>query len=148
MTPLPTTLPAHPSAAPRRQPSLVLQLLGQGWAFPVAPDPDGLLPLSAGPDKVAQSIRIILETEPGERVMRPDFGCGLRRYLMAPNSVATRSLIQRDVQRALSVWEPRIELTAVQVDPGDDPAMVLIRIAYVHARDRRPASLVYPFYLE
>jgi phage baseplate assembly protein W len=67
---------------------------------------------------------------------------------MKPNTSATRALIQHDVQTALSLFEPRIELQAVQVDPGDDPALVLIQIAYVHKADRRADSLIYPFYLQ
>ena len=128
--------------------STMVEMLGRGWGFPVRPTDRGHMPLVAGPDKVAQSIRIILDTEPRERIMRPDFGCGLRRYLMQPNAVATRALIQRDVERALRTWEPRIDLVSVDVDPGDDPSLVLIRIAYVHVRDGRPGNLVYPFYLE
>jgi phage baseplate assembly protein W len=122
--------------------------LGAGWQFPVLPDEIGALAYASGPDKVLQSIRIILDTEPGERVMRPAFGCGLRRYLMKPNSAATRALIKHDVERALGAFEPRINLTDVRVDSGDDPAMVLIRIAYVHVRDNRPGNFVFPFYLE
>ena len=80
--------------------------------------------------------------------MRPTFGCGLRRYLMKPNTSATRALIQHDVQLALSISEPRIELQEVRVEPGDDPALVLIQIFYRHKADRRPDSLIYPFYLE
>ena len=126
-----------------------LRLLGTGWNFPVAPDARaGGLQYAAGPDKVRQSIWIILDTEPGERIMRPTFGCGLRRYLMKPNTSATRALIQRDVQLALSVSEPRIEVHEVRVDPGDDPALVLIQISYIHKADRRPDSLIYPFYLQ
>ncbi|WP_224360830.1 GPW/gp25 family protein [Hyalangium versicolor] len=125
-----------------------LRFLGKGWGFPVKPGADGALPLAEGPEKVAESIRIILDTEPGERIMRPSFGCGLRRYLMRPNSSATRALIRHDVESALTSFEPRIQLTEVRVDPGDDPAMVLIRIAYVHVRDGRPGNLVYPFYLQ
>jgi phage baseplate assembly protein W len=126
-----------------------LQLLGTGWNFPVAPDPQtGGLEYLSGPDKVRQSIWIILDTEPGERLMRPTFGCGLRRYLMKPNTPATRALIQHDVQAGLSVWEPRITLQGVRVDPGGDPSLVLIQISYIHKADRRPDSLIYPFYLE
>ena len=80
--------------------------------------------------------------------MRPNFGCGLRRYLMKPNVTATRALIKHDVERALTQAEPRIRLEDVRVDPGDDPALVLIQIAYVHRRDGRRDNLVYPFYLE
>jgi len=124
-----------------------LRNLGKGWAFPVTPAATGNLDFAAGPEKVAQSIRIILDTEPGERVMRPMFGCGLRRYLMKPNSSAIRALIKNDVETALRTWEPRISLQGVSVEPGDDPAMVLIHIAYVHVRNGQPGNLVYPFYL-
>jgi phage baseplate assembly protein W len=123
-------------------------LLGKGWPFPVMPDPEShALEFVAGPDKVRQSIHLILETEPGERIMRPGFGCGLRRYLMSPNTVSTRALIRREVERALSTWEPRIQLQEVDVDPGDDSSLVLIAIRYLHAADQRPENLVYPFYL-
>lgn len=122
--------------------------LGQGWRFPVLPGPIGHLAYSAGADKIAQSIWIILDTEPGERVMRPSFGCGLRRYLMQPNTSAVRALIRHDVGNALANFEPRIKVTDLQVTPGDEPALVLIRIAYVNVRDNLPGNLVYPFYLE
>ncbi len=121
--------------------------LGNGWAFPVAPDDTGALPMAEGPEKVGQAIRILLETEPGERAMRPTFGCGLRRYLMKPNTVATRALIQTDVEGTLLRFEPRIRVQEVRVDPGDDPSLVLIRIAYLHVRDSTPGNLVFPFYL-
>ena len=124
-----------------------LAYLGRGWSFPVDPGTDGQLEYTAGPEKVRQAIRIILETEPGERIMRPDFGCGLRQYLMQPNTVATRTLIQHDVDVALTNWEPRIRLTSVDVVPGDDPALVQIAIAYVHVRDGRRDNFVYPFFL-
>src|SRR5438105_482098 len=105
----------------------ILTMLGRGWTFPVQPDDrSGGLDYLGGPEKVRQSIEIILDTEPGERIMRPAFGCGLRRYLMKPNTTATRSLIQREVGIALRAWEPRIEVKSVEVTPGDDPALVLI----------------------
>ena len=132
-----------------RQNTTTLRLLGKGWSLPVQPDPrSGRMEYLAGTEKVSQSIMTILETEPGERIMRPTFGCGLRRYLMKPNTAATRALIQHDVQAALVTWEPRIQLQAVQVEPGDDPSMVWIGIHYVHRHKAQPANLVYPLYLE
>lgn len=129
--------------------SLTLRLLGKGWSFPVQPaGADRALPLASGIEKVRQSILMILETEPGERIMRPSFGCGLRRYLMKPNTNATRALIQHDVRRALETWEPRIQLQSVQVQAGEDPSLVLIAIHYRHRHDASPDSLVFPFYLE
>lgn len=125
-----------------------LELLGRGLAFPVSPSLlTRELGLAEGPEKVRQSIFLILETEPGERLMRPTYGCGLRRYLMKPNTVATRALIQREVELALKTWEPRIELNEVRVDRGDDPSEILISIDYLHTRDRTRGNLVYPFYL-
>ncbi|TMM06281.1 MAG: GPW/gp25 family protein [Actinobacteria bacterium] len=123
--------------------------LGRGWTFPVAVDPlvHGL-PYVDGPDKVRQSIRIILDTDPGERVMRPTFGCGLRRYLAQPNTVSTRAQIKRDVEQGLAAWEPRIKTTRIDVIAGDDPSLVEIAISYVHLRTGRPDNLVYPFSLE
>lgn len=124
-----------------------LDQLGRGWRFPVTPEEGDLL-YEGGAEKIRQSIWIILDTERGERAMRPTFGCGLRRYLMKPNTTATRALIQYDVERALATWEPRIAVSAVQVDPGDDPALVLIQVSYSHVRDGSPGNLVFPFYLE
>src|SRR5262245_64961145 len=107
--------------------------LGRGWSVPLRPDPrSARLDYAEGAEKVRQSIRIVLDTEPGERIMRPTFGCGLRRYLMQPNTVATRTLIEHDVARALGAWEPRIELRSVSVTPGGDPSLVYIAISYVH----------------
>src|SRR5260370_38951719 len=110
-----------------------LKLLGTGWNFPVAPDPRvGGLQYMQGPDKVRQPIWIILDTQPGERIMRPTFGCGLRRYLMTPNTSSTRALIQHDGQLSLSLLDPQVYLQEVRVDPGDDPSLQLIQIAYVY----------------
>ena len=123
--------------------------LGRGWALPILPREAGRqLPVVSGAAAVRQSMLVILETEPGERVMRPGFGCGLRRYLMKPNTTSTRALIRRDVELALSTWEPRVELAAVHVRAGEDPSMVVISVDYLHVRDGSRGNLVYPFYLE
>jgi phage baseplate assembly protein W len=125
-----------------------LAQLGRGWGFPVQIDPERRRLLYAGgTDKVRESIWIILDTEPGERIMRPTFGCGLRRYLGEPNTVAVRALIRHDVELALTLWEPRIDVAGVEVVPGIDPALVEISIAYLHVRTGRPDNLVYPFSL-
>ena len=123
--------------------------LGRGWTVPLLPDETTRqLPWSSGTDKVLQSLYIILDTEPGERLMRPAFGCGLRQFLMEPNSAATRALIEREVSDAIRSWEHRVSLKQVTVTAGADPALVLIHIDYVHNRDGSSGSLVYPFYLE
>ncbi|SDS77722.1 GPW/gp25 family protein [Actinopolymorpha singaporensis] len=123
--------------------------LGSGWAFPVRPrQVGGGLAYASGAEKVREAILLVLRTEPGERVMRPTFGCGLRRYLGEPNTVATRARLVREVTGALDAWEPRVQLREVTATAGDDPSLVLLTVRYEHARDGSPGLLVYPFYLE
>ncbi|WP_127500893.1 GPW/gp25 family protein [Actinoplanes solisilvae] len=130
------------------QPSIVEAWLGAGPRFPMRPDPrSGRIPLVRGDELVRQSIETILDTEPGERIMLPTFGCGLRRYLMAPNTTATRTAIAEDITEALGRWEARIQVTNVAVTAGEDPALVWIEISFVRVADQRPDNLVYPFYL-
>ena len=116
--------------------------LGTGVAFPFFPDPvTGSLDWRSGAALVQQSIQLILETEPTERVMRPTFGAGLRRYLMDPNTPAIRAQIALDVQAALQNWEPRITVTSVVVEPGADPAEAVVTVTYVHLRDLTSGSV-------
>ena len=123
--------------------------LGTGVRFPIRPDQQtGQIGFIDGMDLVRQSIETILDTEPGERIMLPDFGCGLRRYLMEPNTLTTRTAMEADITAALEQWEPRIRLTNVAVTPGEEPSLVWIEIAYVRTADRKPDNLVYPFYLK
>src|SRR6476620_9463488 len=110
---------------------------GTGLPFPLAPDARGGVPFITGEEIIRQSIETILDTDPGERVMRPDFGCGLRRYLMEPNTAMTRAAMQREIDDALSQWEPRINVTGVAVTPGEEPSLVWIQISYVRLADRR-----------
>ena len=123
--------------------------LGSGWSFPVLPRPvTGDLAYASGAEKVRESILLVLLTEPGERVMRPGFGCGLRRFLAEPNTVATRARLVREVTTAIETWEPRVRLRGVTADPGPDPSLVLLTIRYEHARDGSEGVLVHPFSLE
>jgi phage baseplate assembly protein W len=129
--------------------SLADQWLGSGLRFPIRPDPvTGRLAGNAGMERIRQSIEQILDTEPGERIMVPEFGCGLQRYLMEPNTLTTRSAMQHDISDALGRWEPRIRLTDVAVTAREDPSLVWIEIAYVRLSDLRPDNIVYPFYLK
>lgn len=106
-------------------------IFGQGLGFPPRVGGDGRLYWSAGEQNVRESIRIILLTEPGERLMRETFGCGLRRYLFEPNTVATRQLIKERITAAIGRWEPRVALQNVAVDgSSDDPRLVAIAIEY------------------
>ena len=127
---------------------VVEQWTGTGVRLPFLPDPTtGRLGWVSGMDLIRQSVSTILDTEPGERIMLPGFGCGLRRYLMEPNTLTTRTSMEADIRSALETWEPRIRLVNVAVTPGEDPYLVWVDIAYVRLADLRPDNLVYPFYL-
>ena len=122
--------------------------LGRGLRFPLRPDPrTGSFAYVDGMDLIRQSVETILDTNPGERIMLPTFGCGLRRFLGEPNSLSTRTAMEEEITAALDRWEPRIQLGVVSVTPGEEPELVWVDIAYVRRADRRPDNLVYPFYL-
>jgi Bacteriophage baseplate protein W len=123
------------------------QWLGTGVRFPFLPV-NGALGYVSGMELIRQSVETILYTEPGERIMLPAFGCGLRRYVMEPNTLSTRTAMQEDIATALATWEPRISVSKVAVTAADDPTLVWIDISYVRLADLRPDNLVYPFYLE
>lgn len=136
------------SAGPSADPSVGAPWLGTGVRFPFRPDPaTRRIGHVTGREAVRQSIETILDTEPGERIMRPEFGCGLRQYLMEPNSPTTRARIRDDVAAAITRWESRVELESVTVTDGGDPSLAWIDIRYVHTLDQVPENLVYPFYL-
>lgn len=121
--------------------------LGRGWAFPLGVDHRGGVALSAGEADIEQSIRIILETAPGERVMRPEFGCGLHRLVFAPNSPTMADLVSYHIREALGRWEPRIEVERVDVAPDPQRDAVLqISILYRIRSTNDLRNLVYPFY--
>lgn len=120
---------------------------GVGFAFPLVPGPG--FSWVAGEDAVAQALRALLFTEPGERIGRPTYGVGLRRFLFAPNSVATRSQIRQAVADAILRDEPRVTLDGVDVVPDDrEPTLLRIRIRYRLATNPSPQNLVFPFYLD
>lgn len=124
------------------------EFLGQGLVFPLQVNPRGEIALARGELDIQQSIKIILGTMPGERVMRPEFGCRIHELVFAPRDAATEGLAIYYVEQALGRWEPRIELQEVNVldDPHHDGAM-LIEIKYRIKATHDERSIVYPFYL-
>lgn len=106
-------------------------LIGRGISFPPRVGPDGRIAWSEGADNVRESIRVILTTELRQRLLLPDFGCGLNRFLFEPNTPATRQQVQDQISKALARWEPRIALEAVTVDPDpQDPYAAVASITY------------------
>jgi phage baseplate assembly protein W len=105
--------------------------LGQGLSFPPRVGPNGQLAWSAGEDNIRELLQVILMTQAGERLMRENFGCGLRQYLFAPNTVATRQSIQDSIERAVALWEPRVSIDDVAVSPDpNDPRRVNINVQF------------------
>jgi phage baseplate assembly protein W len=122
--------------------------LGTGLAFPLAPTPSGRLALASGSQRIDESIFLILGTRPGERLMRPDFGCAIHALVFAPNTVATRARAVDAVRRALVAHEPRIDVHAIRCEfDAAQPSLLLIRIDYRVRGSNSVANLVYPFYL-
>lgn len=120
--------------------------LGRGLRFPIQPDQRGRLGQSKDEQKIEESIWLILSTAPGERIMLPDFGCGLQELVFEPNSPLTESAVAIEVQQALVRWEPRIDVIDVQVDAPESNLM-LIRIDYRVRAANTTHNLVYPFYI-
>lgn len=121
--------------------------LGTGWAFPVGLDAGGSISLNEDDDNLQDSIWIILATAPGERVMRPDFGCGIHRFIFALDDSSTRQAIADEVRLALIRWEPRIDVLGVDVAPGETVEELDINVHYRVRRTNNFFNLVYPFYL-
>lgn len=123
--------------------------VGRGWRFPILPDAAGGLGYVDGDANVEQSLRILLLTALGERVMRPEFGSKAPRLVFAPGSVQFRGLLETTVREAVRDWEPRVELqsVAVETDP-DDETRVNVAISYRVRRTNTRFNLVFPFYLQ
>lgn len=121
--------------------------LGRGWAFPIRVD-GGEIATVTYEDDIAEAIRLILDTTPGERVMRPDFGAGLRALVFEPLNTTTIALARHRVEEALVRWEPRIDVQEVRVTPeAAAPERLLIDIRYCVRSTNTFYNLVYPFYL-
>lgn len=125
------------------------EFLGVGWKYPVITTGSGKIALSQYEDDIREAILIILGTAKGERVMRPDFGCGIHDLVFAPINTATITLVQNSVREALTVYEPRIELIKVEA-LGDraDEGKLLVNIDYRVRSTNSRFNLVYPFYLK
>jgi len=122
--------------------------LGQGWKFPLQVTPTGQIALSPYEQRVEESVYLILSTARGERVMLPDFGCGIQELVFAPNNRITLSVVVQNVRQALVAFEPRIDVLDVSADTTpDEPNLLLIRVNYRIRANNALGNLVYPFYI-
>lgn len=125
------------------------KFLGTGWKFPVKVNSTGGLSYSRYETDIEESIYMILGTSKGERVMRPDFGCGIHDFVFAPADEFTIQSIKYRVEEALRDWEPRIDLLNVDVSSSEtERNRLIINIEYRIRSTNTFYNLVYPFYLE
>ena len=124
------------------------ELLGTGLAFPLSVDRRGGIALASGETDVDQAIEIILSTAPGERPMRPEFGCGVHDFVFDTIDAATVGRLETEIRRALDRWEPRIVLDEVDFDLSEmGEGRLLINIGYRLRATNHKRNLVYPFYV-
>lgn len=127
---------------------MVNDILNKGFAFPLTISPSGGIAAAQQAQKIRDSIRVILGTQHGERLMRPTFGTNLQRLVFAPNTRVTADLARFYVEDALATWEPRILLDEVRVENDHQNACLLIAIRYRIKATYEPQNLVYPFSLQ
>jgi hypothetical protein len=121
--------------------------IGAGWAFPVGVDARGVVALVGGTEELEQAMRLILMTYPGERPMRPAFGSLLRDFVFDGATLENAARIEGEVRRTLERWEPRVDVTDVDVTPGDaEVGLLYIDIEYVVKATNDRRNLVFPFY--
>jgi phage baseplate assembly protein W len=125
------------------------EFVGAGWAFfPMRTDVTGRIVLVGHERKIEESIRLVLATAPGERPMRPDFGCAIHDFVFAPADAATAGQIAFEVRAALDRWEPRVDVLEVRVDfDSGDEGTLHVQIGYRIRGTNDPRNLVFPFYV-
>jgi uncharacterized protein len=127
---------------------MTARFIGAGWAFPLRTDATGSIALVTEDREIAEAIRLVLGTSPGERPMRPEFGSRLAEYVFAPANATTAGQLANEVRVALERWEPRIDVVDVHI--GFDAAksgVVYIDVHYQIRGDNDPRNLVFPFYI-
>lgn len=125
------------------------QFLGKGWKFPVVVDERGGIALSQYEEKIRESILIILSTAKGERIMSPEFGCDINYFAFSVINSSTLTVIKSAVKEALILWEPRIEVLAVEISTEKiNDGILFIKIDYKVRTTNNEFNLVYPFYLK
>jgi uncharacterized protein len=126
----------------------VTEIIGSGLAFPLQVDRRGGIALARDEQDIDQAIQLILGTAPGERPMRPEFGCGVHDFVFDTIDAGTIGRMEEAIRSALSRWEPRIEVRSVEFDVSQSGEGVLaIDIGYTLRATNTDRNLVYPFYV-
>ncbi len=127
---------------------MAAEFIGRGLAFPLRVDATGSIGLAGADAEIEESIRLILGTAFGERPMRPEFGCGMHDHVFGSLDATTAGQIAYEVRASLIRWEPRIDVTAVEVEySANSTATVYVDISYTLRGDNDPRNLVFPFYV-
>ncbi len=123
--------------------------LGFGWKFPPQVNARGGIARASYEHRVEESIYVILGTSKGERLMLPEFGCGIHDLVFEPNSEPTLAAVESEVRQALVDFEPRIDVLEIELENAvEQPNLLLIRIAYRIRASQATGNLVYPFYIK
>jgi len=129
-------------------PKYTRDFLGVGWKFPLQVTPNGKIAQARYEQRIEESVYLILSTAKGERVMLPEFGCGIHDLVFAPNNTTTLALVVHNIRQALVAYEPRIDvLDIIPETAPEQPNLLLIRISYRIRANNAIGNLVYPFYI-
>ncbi len=124
------------------------EIIGSGLAFPLQVDRRGGIALARDEQDIDQAIQLILGTAPGERPMRPEFGCGVHDFVFDSIDANTVGKMEDAIREALDRWEPRIQVQTVEFDlSGADNGLLTIDIGYTVRATNNERNLVYPFYV-
>ncbi len=125
------------------------EFLGAGWKFPITVDGStGRIVMSCQEENIRESIYIIVMTRPGERMMRPEFGCHIHDFLFQRPDYPIRVRMENAVREALVRWEPRIRDIEVRVLQGEKEEQVIIQVDYTVRSTNNPYNMVFPFYMD
>lgn len=124
--------------------------LGKGWKFPPKADyATGRVETVSEEEDIAEAVRIILFTRKGERVMRPEFGCGIQKFMFAEMDYGTVREMEREITDAITTWEPRVIEPEAEVNLDRlQEGMVQIRVQYIVRSTNNPYNLVFPYYIQ
>ena len=124
------------------------EFVGTGWRFPILPDLTGGLGYASGDENVEQSLKILLLTNLGQRVMRFDFGSKAPSLVFSPGSLQYLGILETTIRDAVRDWEPRVDLEEVRAEPElDDESRITVNIGYRVRTTNTRNNLVFPFYL-
>jgi phage baseplate assembly protein W len=123
-------------------------ILGSGLSFPLGVDRRGSVALAHGEGDIEQALGVILSTAPGERPMRPEFGCEVHDLIFDTIDAQMIGTMDTAIRNALDRWEPRIEVTDIDFDLSDmSEGQLAATIRYRVRATNAPRNLVYPFYV-